>query len=98
MVNGTDMSETEKNTKQFLIALNKINAENLAFFLIREPKFKEDEMDKLENHYRFEVINGTAYFGFHDDSDLPDYIRKKCLVTFDHFFPEGKIFGHMLNH
>lgn len=91
------MAETEKNAKLFMIALNKIDADNLAFFLIRKPKTSEEEMDKLKNHYRFELINGTAYFGFHDDSDLPDYIRKKCLVTYDYFFPEGKTFGHLLN-
>lgn len=98
MNKGTGMTEIEKNSKQFLIALNKIDADNLAFFLIREPKSPQDEMDKLKNHYRFEVIDGTAYFGFHDDSDLPDYIRKKCLVVFDHFFPGGRIFGNLLNH
>jgi len=92
------MTEAKQVSKEFLMALDKIDSDNLAFFLIRKPKSPQDEMDKLKNHYRFELIKGVAYFGFHDNSDLPDYIRKKCLITFDHFFPDGKIFGHMLNH
>ena len=80
---GTDAAEKINKFKNGLL---EIEERHVKYFEERKGKFGTDECDKLHNHYMIITNSGGITFGFINDSDLDESIRKECIELFNGIF------------
>ena len=80
---GTEAAEKINNLKNGLL---EIEEKHQKYFEERKGKFSKDECDKLHNHYITITNSGGITFGFTNDSDLDENIRKECIELFNGIF------------
>jgi hypothetical protein len=78
-------TKRESLAKDFL----EIEKSNIDFFKNRPHKLNKTDHDRLNMHYQFTFLPNQGHtFGFNQDSDLPENIKKLCFVSLHKHFPE----------
>jgi hypothetical protein len=80
--------ERFKKERQFEKELLRIEEEYIDFFKSRPPKYKDEEHDRLHNHYLILGDNNILRFGFENESELPYELIIKCNKAFNDIFKE----------
>ena len=77
----------KNKSDEFKAKLLEVEQKHLDYFENREPKYDRDgDRDHLHNHWVLWIDSYLVKFGFANDSELPEGIRKECLGAFDEVF------------
>lgn len=84
---GKEIAEKEKLFKD---ELSKIEANNIEYFKSRKPFFKDEEHDKLSNHYIIVTEKDRVMFNFVPDSSLSEDIKQQVSDAFERVYQGAK--------
>jgi hypothetical protein len=78
--------EAAEKINKLKSGLLEIEENHQKYFEEKKGKFIKDECDKLHNHCITITNSGEIIFGFINDSDLHENIRKECIKLFSGIF------------
>ncbi|MCX2473549.1 hypothetical protein OQZ33_04310 [Pedobacter sp. MC2016-05] len=76
---GDDYVDKEE---KFQTALNEIELKHDKWFADRTDIISGSKPDKLHNHWITYNDGNSLRFGFHNDSEIPEYIKNECIAAF----------------